>query len=89
MLLNKKLALILCCMDDTEKREQQFKDAYPEELRQHSSSNLLAGGEFLFEKMNFIEKSIIKKISGSDQNQSNIDEEAINKFINSLDNISD
>lgn len=87
VLLRKKLALILCCMDDTEKREQQFDDAYPEELRIHSSAKLLAGGEFLFEKMNFIEKAIIKKISGDDKNKSNIDNQAINNFIKTLNAI--
>ncbi|MBN2728000.1 MAG: flavodoxin domain-containing protein [Bacteroidales bacterium] len=62
-ILEKKYALYLCCMD-RDKEGQQIQDAYPEELRKNAISVSLMGGEFLFEKMNFIERGIIKKISG-------------------------
>lgn len=85
--LNKKLALFLCCMYEGEERRNQFNNSYPEELRNHSLANLLAGGEFILEKMNFLEKTIVKKVAGVNETKSNIDEEAISNFITNLEKI--
>ncbi len=85
--LNKKLALFLCCMYEGEERVNQFNTAYPEELRNHSEANLLAGGEFILEKMSFLEKTIVKKVAGVNESKSNIDEDAIRNFISSLEQI--
>jgi menaquinone-dependent protoporphyrinogen oxidase len=88
VLLQKRIALFLVCMDKTEKRTEQFNNAFPAELREKSFANGLMGGEFCFDKMNFLEKTIIKKISGKSENVSEIDEEAIEEFIKkSLTNV--
>lgn len=78
-LSQKHLGLYLCCMDK-EQAQMQFEKAYPEELREHATMNGLFGGEFLFDKMNRIEKYIIKKIIKSDENKSEIDTIAIQRF---------
>lgn len=87
ILLNKKLALFMCCMYEGEERINQFNISYPEELRAHSEANLLAGGEFILDKMNFFEKAIVKKVAGVNESKSNIDEEAIIDFIATLEKI--
>ncbi len=85
--LNKKrIALFLVCMDKTEKRKTQFENGFLNVLREISIANGFMGGEFCFDKMNFIEKAIIKKISGKSTNVSEIDYEAIDEFVNKLSN---
>lgn len=86
VLLTKRTALFMVCMDKTDKRNEQFENAYPQELRNRSIVNGYFGGEFIFDKMNFIEKIIIKKISGRSTDVSEIDYEAIDEFVNKLIN---
>ncbi|MTI81572.1 MAG: flavodoxin [Firmicutes bacterium] len=80
VLLAKKIGLFLCCMFDGEQAQKQFETAYPKELRCASISNGLFGGEFIFKKMNFVEKLIVKKVSGVTSDVSKIDIKAIEKF---------
>lgn len=83
-LLKKQLGLFICCMDQ-EKALEQYRNAYPELLRNHASAAGLFGGEFNFERMNFVQKAIIKKISGLEASVDKLDEAAIGKFINQLE----
>jgi len=84
LLLQKRIALFMICMQKDEKREEQFINAFPQELRDISITNGFMGGEFNFDKMNFIEKAIIKKISGKSFNVSEIDNDAIEEFVSKL-----
>lgn len=79
LLSRKHLGLYLCCMDK-EKAQMQFEKAYSEDLRESALATSLFGGEFVFEKMNWFERSIIKKISGVDKSVSDIDSGAIDRF---------
>ncbi|HEX9973825.1 MAG TPA: flavodoxin domain-containing protein [bacterium] len=79
-LKQKKLGLFLCCMEEGEKAQKQFQDAFPTELIQHATTTGIFGGEFNFEKMNFIEKAIIKKIAKIEKSVSKIDEKSILEF---------
>ncbi|MBU1011901.1 MAG: flavodoxin domain-containing protein [Bacteroidetes bacterium] len=79
-LLKKEIALFLCCMEEGEKAIEQFNNAFPEILRMHSIKNEIIGGEFLFDKMNFLEKAIVKKIAGIKENISKIDEQKIKEL---------
>lgn len=84
-LLQKNLALYICCMHEAE-AEKQFNAAFPELLKSHSLSNQCIGGEFNFEKMNFFEKFLVKKISGVSQTTANFKQENINKIVESINN---
>jgi len=84
-LLSKPLALYVCGMEaDPEKRKQEFNTAFSEDFRNHASASGFLGGEFLFEKMNFFEKFIIKKISKTDKSVSSIDYPNIELFVTNL-----
>lgn len=83
-LLNKKIGLFLCCMEKGEKAEEQFENAFPKELRDHAKAKGCFGGAFNFDKMNFIEKAIIKKVGKIDHNISTVSEESIQKFISEI-----
>jgi len=78
-LLKKEVGLFMCGMQEKQ-LEEEFGNAFPEKLRKHSKANLLAGGEFIFEKMNFLEKAIVKKVANVDRSVSNINYEEIVKF---------
>ena len=84
ILLKKRIALFLVCMLKDEKREEQFNNTFPSELRKISVANGLLGGEFNFDRMNFLEKVIIKRIACKSSNVSEIDYEVIDVLINKL-----
>jgi menaquinone-dependent protoporphyrinogen oxidase len=80
-LLQKKLGLFICCMQpDKEVRLEQLKNAYPEVLRNHAGTMGIMGGEFLFDKLNFFERLVVKKASKVSSTTSDIDHNAITKF---------
>ena len=79
VLLQKNIALFLCCMYEKE-AQSQFDKAFPYILRNHASSCQCVGGEFIFEKMSFMEKFMTKKIAGIRQSVSKINHENIEKL---------
>lgn len=84
-LLSKALGLFVCGMEtDPQKREELLGKAYPKELTAGAQAILFAGGEILMEKMNFIERFIMKKITKSDRSLSMIDYEGIDRFIEEM-----
>lgn len=72
-LLQKRVALYLCGMNEPD-YDTELNNAYPELLRKHAITSQVVGGEFLFDKMNFIERFLVRKISGVSQTVSKIDE---------------
>lgn len=83
-LLQKQLGLFLCCMEMDLKAQEQFNLAFPEELRKKALSKGLLGFEYLMEKMSFIERLLMKKITGKDDSFSKIDEGAIRSFVDGI-----
>jgi len=79
-LLKKRLGLFLCCMEEGEAAQKQLDDAYSEELRNHATAKGLFGGEFNLNKMNFIERAIVKKAANISENVSKLNEAAIHQF---------
>jgi len=79
-LLTKKLGLFLCCLFEGEKALQQFQDAYPAEIRNKAIAHGLFGGELDFEKMNFFEKAIAKKVANIEVSTSMINYSNIKDF---------
>jgi len=85
-LTQKRIGLYIACMEEGEKAKEQLLNSYPEGLREIALAQYVLGGEFIFEKMNFIEKAIIKKISGLDKTVSRIKEHEIEEFASVFDN---
>ncbi|OFX82297.1 MAG: hypothetical protein A2W99_09600 [Bacteroidetes bacterium GWF2_33_16] len=86
-LIKKKVGLFLCCMEEGEKAQEQFNNAFPEELRNVAKAKGLFGGAFDFEKMNFFEKAIIKKIANIEESVSKIDYKSISSFASEINQI--
>jgi menaquinone-dependent protoporphyrinogen oxidase len=80
-LLRKRVGLFLCCMEKGAKAQAQFDAAFPKELRDHASACGLFGGGFDFERMNFVQKAITKKVAKIDHTVMEIDDAAIGKFV--------
>ncbi len=79
-LKSKKLGLFICCMEEGEKAEKQFADAFPPEFISQAVAKGLFGGEFDFSKMNFMEKAIVKKVAGVTESVNKIREDAVDAF---------
>ncbi|MEO8513088.1 MAG: flavodoxin domain-containing protein [Ignavibacteria bacterium] len=85
ILKSKVLGLYICCMvTDEKKREEEFQSAYPEELMRHAAAKGIMGGEFLLEKMNFIEKLVVRKIAHTKETVHDIDTDAVEKFLKDI-----
>ncbi len=83
-LTNKRLGLFICCMYEEEIATKQLENAYPEILRKHAKSLKVMGGEFLFDKMNFFEKMVIKKVTGAKETESKINQANIHSFVEEM-----
>lgn len=88
-LINKNFGLFTCCMSDGDKVNEQFNQNLPGEILAAAKAKENFGGEFIFSKMNFFEKLIIKMISKKDPSLGKVDgksdiskinEEAIKRF---------
>ena len=88
-LLEKRLGLYLCCMKKGEEAQRQFIDAYPDSLIQHAEVKGIFGGEFMFEKMNFLERMIVKKVAHVTKSISQINRKVIDHFAENLSTSSD
>jgi len=82
-LLQKNIGLFLCCMNEGQS-EQNIQNAYPEILRNRAFSIQIMGGEYRLEKMNFIEKFLVKKIAGVSRSRTNIDYSLVNQFVSKI-----
>ncbi|MEJ6951579.1 flavodoxin domain-containing protein [Natronospora cellulosivora (SeqCode)] len=83
-LKTKENAFYISCMREGEDAENQIEVNYPKELLEKAVFSSVFGGAFNFEKMNFLEKMIIKKIAGTDQSEENILEDNIAEFAKKL-----
>ncbi|WP_162921677.1 flavodoxin domain-containing protein [Listeria costaricensis] len=61
-LLTKRLHLYICGMQEAA-ADEELKNAYPKKLSEHATHQAYFGGEFIFTKMNFFEKLIVKTVT--------------------------
>jgi menaquinone-dependent protoporphyrinogen oxidase len=76
--------LFLCCMYKDQQAKVQFQKGYPEALRKKAIAHGFFGGAFDFDRMNFMEKKIIKKVAQVEQSVNLIDKDALKQFANIL-----
>lgn len=85
ILLQKRLGLFVCGMHpDREEQEKEMKSAWPEVLQKHTTTAAFLGGEFLFESMNFFERTIVGMIAKTKTSVSRIDGDGIDAFVQQL-----
>ncbi len=86
-LQDKKIGLFVCGMQEGEEALQELNAAFPESLRKTAVAKEFFGGEFIFSKMKFLDKAIAKKVSGMENDTSNINQDKIESFISNMNNI--
>lgn len=87
ILTDKELGLFICSMEQGDTAQKQLLEAYPEELLQKAKTTAVFGSEYDFEKMNFVQKMIVKKVAHVKKNTSKLDHEAIRLFSKRMDRI--
>lgn len=79
-LAQKEIGLFICCMYKGVEAQAQLKNAFPEILHQHAKAEAIMGGAFYFEKMNFLQRFMVRKMTGSKKTTVKIDHDAIQRF---------
>ena len=84
VLLNKQVGLFMCGMQQPEEIEKELNTVFPEALRKHALVTSWFGGAFIIEKMNFLEKTIVKKIAKTKSSVTDIKEDHIQSFAETM-----
>ena len=84
-LTRKELGLFISCMYQGDKAWAQLNDAFPKELHQRAKTEAIMGGEFNFEKMNFVERFRVRKIAKTSASVHRVDKKAIQNFIGNME----
>lgn len=79
LLDQKTIGLFICCMNKEQETEELNK-AFPEYLQRLTIPKAVLGGEFQFDKMNFIERFLTKKIAKVNASVSKLRYDAIKEF---------
>lgn len=87
ILRDKEIGLFICCMEEGEEAHRELEMSYPKELLENAKACAYFGGEFNFQKMNFLEKMIIKKVAHVEETTSNINHATIRDFSQKMDRI--
>jgi menaquinone-dependent protoporphyrinogen oxidase len=85
-LLKKEIGLFICGMQEGEELKKEIAENFPEQLLEKAKSVKHFGGEFIFRKMNFLERAIVKKISKVTSDKSDIKHDNIKKLAIELSN---
>ncbi len=83
-LRKKKIALFICCMEEGARAAEEFGNAFPDDLQKNAVAKGIFGGEFDFERMNFFQRAIVRKIKGINASVSRLKEDEIIKFARAL-----
>lgn len=87
VLKEKQIGLFICGMQEGKFITTEINENFPKELLEASIIKEHFGGEFTFSKMKFFEKMIVKMISKTSSDKSNILKDNINKFALEMNSI--
>jgi menaquinone-dependent protoporphyrinogen oxidase len=76
----KNLGLFVSSLTPPEKAVKYITDSFPGELVEGAKAKGCFGGALYYEKMNFLERFVMKKITKSDRNIYSISEQNIQQF---------
>lgn len=86
-LKEKTIGLFICGMQEGDIINTELNQNFSPQLTHTAKAKACFGGEFTFDKMNFLEKLIVKKVSKVTSNKSNILKENIDKFAEVMNGI--
>lgn len=79
LLEQKVIGLFICCMNKEQETEELNK-AFPEYLQRLTIPKAVLGGEFQFDKLNFIERFLTEKIAKVNSSVASLRYDAITEF---------
>ncbi|CAM3846993.1 flavodoxin domain-containing protein [Mesobacillus zeae] len=88
-LLQKKVGLFICCMENGDEAENELKHSFPELLLEHAIISEFFGGELTVSEMNLFDKFVIKMIARDGdkipaEDTSTVSNEKISTFANRM-----
>jgi menaquinone-dependent protoporphyrinogen oxidase len=83
-LLQRRLGLYICCMQSGELARQELRGAFPPELLAHAAATGIFGGEIHMERINFIERFIVRAVVRSEYSITTFSEERVAHFVRQL-----
>ncbi|WFA09360.1 flavodoxin domain-containing protein [Tissierella sp. Yu-01] len=86
-LKKKRIGLFICAMQGADIINTELNSNFNSELIKIADAKECFGGEFIFERMNFLEKFIVKKVSKVTSSKSNILEGNIHKLAQAMNAI--
>lgn len=87
LLKNKSTGYFICGLKDGTEAISQLELVFPEELLNRAKAKGIFGGEVIFNKMNFLEGFIVKKVSKLKSDYSNILKDNIKQFAAAINSI--
>jgi menaquinone-dependent protoporphyrinogen oxidase len=83
-LLERRIGLYICCMQSGEIALQELREAFPSALLAHASATGIFGGEIQMERINFIERFIVRAVVRTEYRLSSFSQERVSQFLNQL-----
>lgn len=83
---NKKVGLFICGSQEGEALKQELDTAFPQELQSKAIAIECFGGAYVFGKMGFMEKTIVKMIAKTNKDTSTIKDDKIESFAQIMKN---
>lgn len=83
-LLERRIGLYICCMQSGEVALQELRDAYPPELLAHASATGVFGGDIHMERINFVERFIVRAVVRTEYSVTTFSEERVARFLKQL-----
>ncbi len=79
-LLQKKVGIFLCTLTPVAEAFHYIEELFPPKLVEHAAAKSCFGGAMYYERMNFVERFIMKKITKSSVNLYQVSDDTIEDF---------
>ncbi|MEJ2407380.1 MAG: flavodoxin domain-containing protein [Candidatus Thiodiazotropha sp.] len=83
-LLQRRIGLYICCMEQGERALQELREGFPSELLEHASATGFFGGEIHMERISFVERFIVRAVVRTEYNLTTFSEERVSRFLQRL-----
>lgn len=83
-LLHKRVGLFICAGQPEPIRTKELQEAFPVELFNHATVKEVFGYEYNFDKLNFLDKLIVRKVAGVTESCYALSSEKIQNFIKAI-----
>lgn len=87
-LITKKIGLFVCGMEESiQGKELEMKRAFPDRLNNHATAHAFLGGSFQFEKMNLIERIVVRHVAKVKASVTTTHHDEIDRFVERMTRI--